>query len=163
PAGDGQSLTDDRVAAVEAAVLAEQVHRSAATVRGAGLLPEQLGHHRPGIDPLGDRVPMFAIGAVDVVLRAEGRDGAHDGGLLTDVQVAEAADLGQLVHLRGFFLEPPDEEHLAVELEQGGFVGERLLRFAIGWALLYFHCRSWDWGCSIGCEITSIVFIEIIY
>src|SRR5690606_13655509 len=39
---------------------------------------------------------------------------AHDGGFLAEVEVAVAADLGLGVSPCGPFLEPPDQQHLAV-------------------------------------------------
>src|SRR5207253_296193 len=88
-----ERLADDGVAAVEAVLLAEQMHGPAPAVRGAGFLPKKLRHHRLRVDPFGDRVPVLAIVAVDVILRPERRDGPHDGRLFPDIQMAEAADL----------------------------------------------------------------------
>ena len=67
--------------------------------------------------PQAERVPVVAVGAHRVVtFQVQRRDGADGGRLLPDVEVAEAADLLQPVHLGRFFLEPPDEEHPAQEL-----------------------------------------------
>jgi len=70
-AGDRERLADDGVAAVKTVFLAEEVHRPAAAVRGAGLLAEELGHHRLRIEPLGEGVAVFAVGAVDIVGRPQ--------------------------------------------------------------------------------------------
>src|SRR5258708_18852024 len=84
----------------------------------AGLLAEALGHDRLRVDTARDRVPVLAVAREDPVIRLERRDAADDGGLLADVEVAVAADLGFGVLLLGAFLEPPDQLHLAVQGEQ---------------------------------------------
>ena len=61
---------------------------------------------------------MVAVGAHRVVpAQIYGGNGADGGRFLPDVEVAEAADLLQAVHLRGLLLEPSDEEHLFQEVE----------------------------------------------
>src|SRR5258708_12805089 len=62
-----QVAADDPVAAHEAELRVEHVHRSTATVGCAGLLAEELGHPAPGLDAARDRVPMLALPRDDLV------------------------------------------------------------------------------------------------
>src|SRR5690606_35203307 len=57
---------------------------------------------------------------------------------LTDVQVAEAADLGDRVRLRGFLLEAPPQQHVAHHLTEllARQPLHALLRVQVGFALL---------------------------
>src|ERR1041384_1790750 len=61
PGGQRQVAADDPVAAHEAVLEVEHVHRAAAAVRDAVLAPEQLGDHAVGVRPAGQRVPVRAV------------------------------------------------------------------------------------------------------
>src|SRR5262249_56095657 len=91
PGGDRQVAADDPVAAHEAPLGVEDVHRAAAPAAGAVDAAEELGHHPLGVGAAGDRVPVRAVGADQVVLLAHHRGGADDRRLLADRQVHEAA------------------------------------------------------------------------
>ena len=70
-------------------------------------------------------MPVIAVGG-DALVALFGRGLQPDhNGLLTDVEVAEAADLLVLVGLHGADLEFPDQQHLAQPFLQlfGGRVG----------------------------------------
>src|SRR5258708_13982110 len=73
-----QVAADDPVAAHEAELRVEHVHRSTATVGCAGLLAEELGHHGPGLDAARDRVPMLAVALEDVVAQLDRLNATHD-------------------------------------------------------------------------------------
>ena len=60
---------------------------------------------------------MLAVGADDVVIVLQRGERAHRHGFLSDVQMAEAADLAEGVRLGGFFLEAPNEQHLPQHLQ----------------------------------------------
>ena len=109
--GQRQVAADDPVAAHEAVLEVEHVHRAAAAVRDALLAAEQLGHHAVGIRAAGERVAVRAVGRDQVVLVAHRPAGADDRRLLADRQVQEAADLGLRVHLARALLEAADEHH----------------------------------------------------
>ena len=111
PGGQRQVAADDPVAAHEAVLEVEHVHRPAAPLRDALLAPEQLGHDAIGVRPAGQRVPVRAVGRDQVVVVAHRPAGADDRRLLADRQVQEAADLGLRIHLPGALLEAPDEHH----------------------------------------------------
>ena len=59
---------DDAVAAVEAVIDAEHVHRPALAFRDAGSAARQLGHDHLGIDAVGEHVAVIAIAGDDAVL-----------------------------------------------------------------------------------------------
>ena len=109
--GERQVAADDPVAAHEAPLEVEHVHRAAAAVRHAVLAPEQLRHHAVGIGAARERVPVRAVGRDQVVVVAHRAHGADDRRLLADRQVQEAADLGLGVHLARALLEVADEHH----------------------------------------------------
>ena len=111
PRGDRQVAADDPVAAHEAPLAVEHVHRAPAPAGDAGLAPEQLGHHALGIGPARQRVAMRTVGRDQEVLVAHRPHGADDRRLLADRQVQEAADLGLRVHLARALLEAADQQH----------------------------------------------------
>ena len=82
--GDRQVAADDPVAAHEAALAVEDVHRAAAPAAGPVDAAEELGHHPLGFGAAGDRVAVGAVGADQVVLVAHHRGGADDRRLLAD-------------------------------------------------------------------------------
>src|SRR5205807_989716 len=83
---------------------------------------EQLGQNGLGAlaaaAELGDVVAVLAVGGDDVIGRAQRRDGAHAHGFLADAEVEEAADFSLGVGLGGGLFGAPDEQHLAVQLEE---------------------------------------------
>ena len=111
PRGDRQVAADDPVAAHEAVLGVEDVHRAAAAAAGAVDPAEELRHHPLGLGAAGDRVAVGAVGADQVVLLAHHRGGADDRRLLADRQVQEAPRLRPLVLPPGLLLEAPDQRH----------------------------------------------------
>ena len=84
---------DDAVTAHEPLRRVEEVHRPALTLRAPRRLAEQLRHDRGGGDAPGERLPVLAIRADDVIVVAQRGERADRHGLLADVEMAEAADL----------------------------------------------------------------------
>ena len=125
PGRQREVAADDAVAAHEPALAVEDVHRPAAAARGAVDAAEELGHHVLGVGATGDRVPVGAVGADQVVALGHRRGGADDRRLLADRQVQEAAGLRALVLAPGLLLEPPDERHRLEQLERGLGIGQR--------------------------------------
>ena len=91
------------------------MHRAAAALVGAADPSEELGHDAVGFDATGEGVAVVAVVGDDLVVGAEGVDGADGASLLARVEVEEAADLAARVHLRALLLEAPDEQHLVEE------------------------------------------------
>lgn len=116
--GDGQPGADDAVGAVDAEARVGDVHGAAAAVTGARFLAHQLGHHRRGVQALGEDMAVAAMGGGDAVPGAERPAGADGTGLLTDRQVQESGDLGGLVELGRPLLEPADAAHTAVHFQE---------------------------------------------
>ena len=124
PGGQRQVAADDAVAAHEAVLEVEHVHRPAAPVRDAVLAAEQLGHHAVGVRAARERVAVGAVGGDQVVLVAQRPHGADDRRLLADREVQEAADLGLGVHLARALLEAADEHHRLEPLAGAVAVGQ---------------------------------------
>jgi hypothetical protein len=114
-AGGQRNLsTDDGVTAEKAEFLIEHVHRAAFAFRATGGFAEKLGHDGSGRHALGERLAVFAVTAEHVVVLAKRGDRADGDCFLSDVEMAEAADLSGDVDLGCFLFETPDQEHLAV-------------------------------------------------
>jgi len=128
---------DDAVAAVEAMLDAEHVHRSALAFGNAGLASGQLGHDHLRVNAVGEHVAVVAVAGDDAVLAdLQRRLKADCDRLLADIEVAESTNQAKPVKLPGSLLEAADEQHLAIIFEQFGLVGLVPLRlsraFAIG-------------------------------
>ena len=135
---------DDAVAAVEAMLDAEHVHRAALALGDAGVAAGQLGHDHLGIDAVGEHVAMVAIAGDDAVLAdLHRRLQADRDRFLADIEVAEAADQAEAVKLPGPLLEAADEQHLLVEIEQ--LVLRRLVALAA-------RAGARGWACAGGCR-----------
>ena len=149
---------DYAVAAHETQVGVEHVHRTASAVRGSSFLAEQLGHHCFGIDAPSDRVPVLAVAGEDVVVLLQRENASHDSGLLADVEVAVAADLGLRVLLLGALLEAADELHLPVQAEQEVAILllelERLRGDRAG-------CGGWGGGFDRGCHFLLSILLDV--
>ena len=57
---------------------------------------------------------MVTVSCDDLVSRLDCQLHADDDCLLADIEVTEAADEPHAVELPGFFLEPADEQHIAI-------------------------------------------------
>ena len=113
PGAERHLRADDAVAAVEAMLDAEHVHRPALALGDAGLAAGQLGHDHLGVDAVGEHVAVVAIAGDDAVLADRHRRLQPDRDrFLADVEVAEAADQAEAVELPRALLEAADEQHL---------------------------------------------------
>src|SRR5205085_10765665 len=89
-----------------------------ATVGGPGLFPEELGHHRRGVDAAGDGMAVLAVAGEDVVIGLEGLDAPDHSRLLAQAEMAVDSDACLRVLLLSALLESPDELHLPVQAQQ---------------------------------------------
>ncbi len=118
--GEGQAgaerdlRADDAVAAEEALLGGEHVHRAALALGIAVGPAGQLRHHALGVHAAGQHVAVVAVAGDDLVARLERHLHADHHGLLADVEVAEAADQAHAVHLAGLLLEAADQQHVLV-------------------------------------------------
>src|SRR5437660_975693 len=108
----------DGVAAHESALRIHEMHGAALPLAQPGGSSEELGHDTLRVRAPSKAVAVIAVGREDVIVGPQRVYGAHGHGLFPDVEVAEPADLAERVHLRGPFLEAPDQEHLRVEMQQ---------------------------------------------
>ena len=122
-AGEGETRgqrdvsSNNSMAAHEAALDVEQVHRAALALRATGGLAEQLRHYGFRRDALDERLPMFAVGTDDVVVVPQRCERTDRDCFLADVEVAEAADLTEGICFRRLFLKATDQQHLPQHLE----------------------------------------------
>ena len=108
---------DDAVAAVEVPLRREHVHRAALAPRVAPRAPGELGHDAARVHAADQHVGVIAVAGDDRVVRRDGRLHAPHHRLLTDVEMAEAAEKTHAVELPHLLLEAPQQQHLAVEAE----------------------------------------------
>src|ERR671917_1611431 len=128
---------DDPVAAHEATLDVEEVHRAALALDDARALAVDLGHDVLGVGPQQERVGVVAVGGDDPVALLEGLQESRSHCLLADVDVEVAPDLALPEAPPARLLERPDNHHLAVEVHETirargyrSFVS-RLLRFPV--------------------------------
>jgi len=123
---------DDAPAAEEAALDVEQVHRPTAAVSDAGVLAEELRHHRSSRAPHSEGCRVVAVAGEERVTLLECVDRADGRGLLADREVAVAADARTGVLLLGPLLEPADECHLPEKTHRVRTVAQDR-RLGYGW------------------------------
>ncbi len=109
----------DAVASEEVVLLAEHVHRASFALHAARDLAEQFCHHLPGRHAKGDGMHVVTVGGNHLVALLHGLHTARHHGLLTDVEVTEAAYLLLDVKVARPFLELAPEEHVTVPLQIG--------------------------------------------
>ena len=109
---------DDAVAAEEVLLAAEHVHRAALAAGIAAFAAGELGHDAARGHAGGQHVAVVAVAGDDLIVAFEDGLDADDDGFLADVEVAEAGDETHAVELAGFFLETPDQQHVAVKANQ---------------------------------------------
>ncbi len=123
---------------VIAQIFVGDVHRAAFALRMASAPAGQLCHHALWIHTASQHVPVVAIAGDDLVTRLDRHLHADDDGLLTDVEVAEAADQPHAVELTRLFLETANPQHLLIGVELvlarpgGGRVGAARFRLVCG-------------------------------
>ena len=109
---------DDAVTAEEILLAAEHVHRAALAARIATLAAGQFRHHPVGIHAASQHMAVVAIGGHDRVALFADRMQADNYSFLTDIEMAETADLAHAIELAGLFLKPPDQQHIAIHGDQ---------------------------------------------
>ena len=116
--GDAQLTADDGVAAHEVELRAEQMHGPALALAAAGGLAHQFGHHFVAAHASGQGLAMVAVVGDDVIIVAQGVDGADGDGFLAVIDMEKAFDVASRVLAFRLSLELTDELHLPVETEQ---------------------------------------------
>ncbi len=114
----GDLCRNDAVAAVEILFFREHVHGATLALGIAALAARQLSHDAVGVHAAGQHVAVIAVGG-DAFVTVFGRSlKADNNGLLSDVEVAEAADETHSIELTGLFLESTDQQHVLVVTQQ---------------------------------------------
>ena len=116
--GDADPAAHDPVGAQDAQRDVCNVHLAALAAAVAGHAAHHFGHH--GFHPAAfcDDMAVAAMRAGDGVILAQGCTHAHGGGFLSVGQVRQAGHQALAINVEYGFLEDPDGEHLAVNLEQ---------------------------------------------
>ena len=94
------------------------MHRPTLAFAVAGLLAENLSHHRLELTALGDQVSVTAVRAGDVVLVGERRAHTCRRGFLTNRHMHEAGHFALFEQVTQTFFELADRLHGTVHLEQ---------------------------------------------
>jgi hypothetical protein len=94
------------------------VHRAAAAAVRALVPAHQLGEHAERVEALGQAVAVAPVGGGDDIGRPERPARAHGGRLLPDREVHEPGDLAVPIERRHPLLEPADQQHAPVHLDQ---------------------------------------------
>ena len=110
---------DDAVGAEQADRAVIEMHGAAAAAAAAVALAEQLRHQDVGIHALGERVAMAAMGRGDPVGGREMRADADGGRFLANIEMQESGRLALAAGGLRHALEPAQQHHLLVEVEQG--------------------------------------------
>ena len=137
-----QAGADDPVAAEDLQRQVGDVHRAAEPLAVARPLPEHLGHHPAEVGSGSDQVPVGAVMADEVVRLAHDAGGSHGNRLLPHAAVRGPEDDAFPEELRGAVLEPADERHQPVLLDEGRTVGRPLAEH--GWLDDHRGGRSWS-------------------
>src|SRR5688572_6774161 len=117
PGAERHAGADNTVAAVEAFLGREHVHRPAFALRAAVPAPGELGHDALRSHADGKRVPMITVGGDHLVVWLERHLHADDDRFLPDVEMTEAADMPHAVELARLLLEAANKQHLAISVE----------------------------------------------
>ena len=116
--GDRQAGADDAVGTQDADAEVGDVHRPAFAFAVAGLLAENLSHHRLKLAALGDQVSVTAVRAGDVVSVGERCAHTCRRGFLTNRHMHEAGHFALFEQVAQTFLKLADRLHGTVHLEQ---------------------------------------------
>ncbi len=114
--------SDDAAGSHHADVGGEEMHAAAAPLRAAGGTAEELGKQAAGREPLGEGMPMAAVGAEDDVFLPEMCANARGDRLLPDVRVAGAVNEPALMRARQLLFATADQHHRSIKGQQLGLV-----------------------------------------
>src|SRR5687768_7774598 len=114
--GERYVPADNTMTTEKIQALVEEMHRAALSTRAAVLSPKQLSHHRARAHSARERLTMVTIGSDDVVVGAKHGHRPCGDRFLTDVEVAEAADLPKCIRLGAALLESSLDHHRPQEI-----------------------------------------------
>ena len=110
---DRAGFADDRIAAHEAALAVEHMHRAAHAAGHAVGAAEKLGHHLSRRHATHQRMGVLAIGADDIIGRAGGVNHACSDGFLAGIKMEETDDIALRIFLCSTFLKSARQKHVA--------------------------------------------------
>ncbi len=76
---------------------------------------EQLGHHMARVGASGKTMSVVSVRADRIVIRSKSGENPDCNGLFADIEMQEAGNFCEGIHLRRFFFEPADQQHLTIE------------------------------------------------
>ena len=91
------------------------MHRAPFALAQACRFAEQLGHHVAGVGASGKTVPVVAVRTDRIVIRSKGGHSPDRNSLFADIEMQETGNFCERVHLRRFFFEPANQQHLTIE------------------------------------------------
>ena len=112
----GKMAPDNRIASHEAALDVDQVHRAPLALTQTGAAAEELRHDGFGIASARQAMAVIAVRGKDIVIGPERIHSTDGHGFFADIQMAEAADLPEGIHLRAPLFEAADQQHLSIEV-----------------------------------------------
>ena len=118
--GDGQASSHDAVGAEDPELRVGDVHGAAAAAVGSPVLAHQLGEHAQRVEAFGQAVAVATVGGGDGVRRMQRPARTDRRRLLPDREVDEPGDLTVAVERGHPLLEPTDQHHPPVHLEEIG-------------------------------------------
>ena len=114
----GDIAADDAVAAREAVLFVEQVHRAAFAARDAGAFAVDLGHQFVRVAAQDQAVGMVAVGRQGLVARLVGVQDAQRDRFLADVKMQVAADFAGAERPVALLFEVADVQHLLIGVQE---------------------------------------------
>ena len=78
------------------------------------LRPVQFRHDGFGVHAAGEHMAMIAVARDGLIAFHRRHPDTGNDSFLADVEMAKAANQAHAIHLPGFFLEAPDEQHIAI-------------------------------------------------
>jgi hypothetical protein len=80
--------------------------------------PGEFRHHAAGFHAGRQHMPVVAVGGNHLIPLLQAHLHADNHGFLADIQMAKAANQPHAVKLAGLFLEPADQQHVAIGAQQ---------------------------------------------
>ena len=115
---DGHLRSNDAMPPVEMLLFREHMHRAAFAFGVPAAAPGELGHNAVGFHTTGQHMAVIAVGGHALVALFCRRLEPHHHGFLADVEMTKATNQTHAIELACFFFKSPDQQHLAVVMQQ---------------------------------------------
>ena len=120
--GNGNSSADNAVGPQDAEAHVHDVHGTSLSVAVAVPTAQNLRHHLPQIRSPGDQMPVSAVRAADIIIRAEHSAGPCGNCFFPDIKMRQSGHLSAFVKLKNLFFKAPYTEHIGIHGTEKGFV-----------------------------------------